>query len=162
MNRESIPVVFDHRLMAASPPGTKNKRGRSVVEDDDLPMIDRLRANADLVVSIANKQLGKEIGFDEEGVRWLDGYIQRQHEHGDPANIDGLVSTLGSYLGECIIQSYGGTWGEVDGSWCVRFDDKNGTYPLAKVRKHLENGAEDSVLSFFTLIPIVFKMQRKR
>ena len=123
---------------------------------DDLPMVDRIRANAELVVSVAAQQLGEAVGYDEAGVRWLDGYIQRQHEHGNLANRDGLVSTLGSFLGECIVHSFGGAWAEVDGSWCVRFDDRNAAYPFAKVGKHLEHGAEDSVLSFFTLIPVVF------
>jgi hypothetical protein len=124
---------------------------------DDLPMVDRIRANAELVVSVAARQLGEAVWYDEAGVRWLDGYIQRQHEQGDPANRDGLVSTLGSFLGECIVRTFGGEWDEVDGSWCVRFDDRNGAYPFAKVAKQLDNGAEDSVLSFFTAIPVVFR-----
>lgn len=124
---------------------------------DDLSMLDRLRANAELVVSVARKQMDQDVGYDEAGVRWLDGYIQRQHEKGDPANFDGLVSTLGAYLGECIIQTFGGHWSEVDGWWCVQFDDRNAAYPLAKVQKQLENGSEDSVLSFFTAIPLLFR-----
>jgi hypothetical protein len=46
----------------------------------------------------------------------------------------------------------------VDGSWCVRFDEKNAVFPFAKVAKQLENGSVDSVLSFFTIIPIVFRL----
>lgn len=124
---------------------------------DDLSMVDRIRVNAELVVSVARDQLGEVVGYDEVGVRWLDGYIQRQHEQGNPANHEGLVNTLGSYLGECIIRSFGGKWAEVDGSWCVRFDDRNAAYPFAKVGKQLEHGAEDSVFSFFTLIPVLFR-----
>lgn len=120
-------------------------------------MVERIRANAELVASVAAKQLGKGVGYDEAGVRWLDGYIQRQHEQGDRANQDGLVNTLGSFLGECIVRTFGGEWAEVDGSWCVRFDDRNAAYPFAKVAKHLEHGAEDSVLSFFTAIPVLFR-----
>src|SRR5262245_56819965 len=126
---------------------------------DDLSMVERIRANAELVVSVAAKQLGEAVSYDEVGVRWLDGYIKRQHEQGDPANRDGLVSTLGSFLGECIVRTFGGEWAEVDGSWCVRFDDRNAAYPFAKVAKHLEQGAEESVLSFFTIIPVVFRRQ---
>ena len=125
---------------------------------EDLPMEDRFRANAELVVSIASKQLDIEVGMDEAGVRWLDGYIHRQHEQGNPANRDGLVSTLGSYLGECIIQCFGGQWIEIGGVWCVQFSEGNAAYPLAKVRKQLENGAGDSVLSFFTAIPVLFRL----
>lgn len=106
---------------------------------------------------MAANQFGEVVGFDEVGGRWLDGYIQRQHERSDPANRDGLVSALGSFLGECIVRTFGGEWAEGDGTWYVRFDDRNVAYPLTKVAKHLEHGAEDSVLSFFTAIPVVFR-----
>jgi hypothetical protein len=124
---------------------------------EDLSILEKIRANAALVVRIASEQLEENIGYDEAGVRWLDGYIQRQHEGGNASNHEGLVNTLGSYLGECIIHSFGGEWAEVEGSWSVRFDDRNAAYPFAKVAKQLENGREDSVLSFFTLIPVLFK-----
>ena len=123
---------------------------------DEMSMIEKLKANAELVVSIAEEQLDVEVGYDEAGVQWLDGYIQRQHEQGDPKNRRGLVSTLGSYLGECIIQSFGGEWANEDGTWCIRFDDRNAAYPFAKVAKHLEGGKGDSVLLFFTAIPLLF------
>lgn len=109
-------------------------------------------------MSVARDQLGHELAFDEKAVRWLDEYIQRQHENGEPRNRDGLVNTLGSFLGECIIHSFGGAWALVDESWSVRFDETNAVFPFAKVAKQLENGSEDSVLSFFTLIPILFRV----
>jgi len=124
---------------------------------DELSMLERIHANAALVVGLARDQLGVEVGYDEPGVRWLDEYIQRQHESGDSANREGLVSTLGSFLGECITGSFGGHWAEVEGTWAVYFDDCNCAYPFAKVAKQLENGQEDSVLSFFSAIPLVFQ-----
>lgn len=120
-------------------------------------MVERIRANAELVISVAAKQLGQTISFDEAGVRWLDGYIQCQHEQGNLGNREGLVSTLGSFLGECVVHRFGGQWAEVDGSWCVRFDDRSTAYPFAKVAKQLEYGAEDSILSFFAAIPVLFR-----
>ena len=119
-------------------------------------ILDRIRANAALTVRIAHADLGVGLGYDEAGVKWLDGYLQRQHEAGDPALRDKLTSTLGSYLGECIVHSFGGAWAEIDGTWGIRFDDKNAVFPFAKVSKHLANGSEDSVLSFFTLIPLIY------
>lgn len=119
-------------------------------------MIEQIKHNARLVVSIAEAQLKTKIGFDREGVEWLDGYIQRQHEHGDGANFEGLVSTLGSFFGECIITAYGGDWQQTEYGWSVSFDDKNAAFPFAKVRKQLENGADDSVLSMFDTISVLF------
>src|SRR5437773_5184459 len=76
-----------------------------------------IRANAELVIAMANKR-GHEVGYDEEGVRWLDGFIQRQHEQGDRGHFDGLISTLGSYLGECMVHAIGGESAQIfnDGS----------------------------------------------
>ena len=134
------------------PPGD----GKAAPEPPASPL-EQIRANAALVIRIASDQLGVTIGCDEAGVRWLDGYIQRQHEQGDPSTRDGLTSTLGSFLGECIIQGFGGAWAQDNGSWCVRFDDRNAAFPFAKVAKQLENGREDSVLAFYSLIPVLSK-----
>ncbi|MCL1972192.1 MAG: hypothetical protein FWG57_04300 [Endomicrobia bacterium] len=115
-----------------------------------------IRANADKVISIAREQLGQELNFDEQAVRWLDGFIQRQYKDADPAIRNGLINMLGSFLGECIIRNFGGEWVCVDGSWGIRFDDKSAVFPFAKVGKMLENGSDDSVLGLYTLIPILF------
>jgi hypothetical protein len=123
---------------------------------DDLPMVERIRANAAKVLALARAQLDEEVGYDGAGVRWLDGYIQRQHERGDPAEQEVLVSALGAYLGECIIRNIGGEWAEREGWWHVRFDDRNSASPFSKVRKQLKYGEEDSVLCFYALVAMFF------
>lgn len=120
-------------------------------------MIEHIRQNAELVRSVAQNQLSTDVRYDRTGVEWLDGFVTRQHEQGDPDKVEGLVNTLGSFLGECIVQAYGGQWSEDEFGWSVRFDEKNAVYPFAKTEKHLRNGPEDSVLSMFDTIPIVFK-----
>jgi hypothetical protein len=110
-----------------------------------------------MVATMAREQIGEDTKFDEAAVRWLDGFIQRQHERGKPEIHEGLMNTLGSFLGECVIRTYGGAWANVDGSWGVQFDEKNAVFPFAKVLKQLKNGAAESVLSFFTVIPRAFK-----
>jgi hypothetical protein len=118
------------------------------------PALEAIRYNVDLIAGIAREHLGREPDFGEATVRWLDGFIQRQHERGDAEK---LVQTLGSFFGECIVRTYGGTWAKVDGRWAVRFDEKNSVFPFTKVQKHLANGSEDSVLSLFTVIPRAFR-----
>jgi hypothetical protein len=118
-------------------------------------MIDHIRANAEFVISLAQKHLGQKIGYDQSGVEWLDTYIQELHK--DNYQTSGkLIDCLGSYLGECIVHTFGGQWSDVAGAWGVRVDNQNVAFPFSKVAKQLENGAEDSVLSFFTAIPRVF------
>lgn len=118
-------------------------------------MIEQIQHNAQLVQTVALNQLKVQVDFDRTGVEWLDGYITRQHENGDPNNFSGLVSTLGSFFGECIVRTYGGEWSESEHGWCIQFDEKNAVFPFSKVEKHLRNGAEDSVLSMFDMIPLV-------
>lgn len=124
---------------------------------DELPLMEAIRANAELVATVARRELDVEIDFSEASVRWLDGFVQRQYESGDPANVEGLVSTLGSFLGECIVRTHGGEWVSDDQGVGVAFDERNRAFPFAKIEKHLRNGREDSVLSFFTIIPILFR-----
>jgi hypothetical protein len=124
-----------------------------------------IRANADLVVEKLGPSSDVEpFGFDEASLEWLDGFIERQREREDatPVFVDRMINILGSYLGECIIRSYGGRWSRGEEGWRVELDAKNAAFPFAKVRKQFENGEEDSVYSFFTLIPLVFPGLRAR
>lgn len=124
-------------------------------------MEDKIRANAELVI----KQLGPlsnlEFGYNAESVVWVDGFIEQQRSRSDIDKnvIDGLINVLGSFLGECIIRCFGGQWQNVDGEWFIRFDDENAAYPFNKVRKQFTKGPEDSIKSFFELIPVMFKKQ---
>ena len=101
---------------------------------------------------------GFAFGYDLQSVAWLDGYIERQRARAEITAqvIDGLVNVFGSYLGECIIHSYGGYWENAEGQWRVSFDDQNAVYPFAKVAKQFQNGSEDSIKSFFEVIPLIF------
>jgi hypothetical protein len=126
--------------------------------DTDSTVLAHIRANAELVVTVARKELGKDITYDQAGVEWLDGYIMRQHEQGDPAKLAKLAQILGSFLGECIVRSHGGHWARDEGTWAIRFDERNAAFPFAKVQKHLNNGGGDSVLSFYKSIRVIFKI----
>lgn len=124
---------------------------------DDNEFFDRIRENADQVLAVARDLTGEEISFNREGVEWLDGYIRRQRETGDPTKFEGLAISLGSFLGECIICTHGGQWARMDGMVGVKFDDKNAAFPFAKASKHLDNGDGDNVLSFFNSIPTIYR-----
>lgn len=116
-------------------------------------MESHIRSNAELVRSVAREQLGIAVEYDEAGVRWLDGYINRQREAAATEVKARLVSTLGSYLGECIRQTYGGDWmQDPEAGWAVQINEKLSVYPFNKVQKQLADGDGESVLSFFTTI----------
>ena len=117
-----------------------------------------IRANAQLVIDRISER-HTPIGYNRESVEWLDGFIERARSTANASSdgIEKLVEVLGSYLGECVIHTYGGTWKEREDEWGVFFDDSNAVFPFNKVRKQFKNGGEDSILSFFEIIPEVFK-----
>jgi len=117
---------------------------------------DKLRANAELVVSTVRDNLQIQLTFDQAGVEWVDGYINRLRAFPRERR-SGLVSTLASFVGECIIRTFGGEWVEKDGWWGVQVSERIWACPFAKVEKQFDNGPEDSVASFFTCIPILDK-----
>lgn len=126
------------------------------MSDGDAAIVENIRANAVLVVAVARDEMDLEVRYDENGVKWLDGYIERNRA-GWPRELrEKLPSTLGSFLGECIIASHGGEWACVDGRWGVRFDAGSAAFPFAKVAKQLDGGPGDSVLGFFRAIPAIF------
>jgi hypothetical protein len=119
---------------------------------------EKIKLNAELVVQQLSQVSGLDFGYDAQSVAWLDGYIERQRARPDitPELVDGLVNVFGSYLGECVINCYGGRWENEDGHWRVSFDEANAVYPFAKVAKQFENGPDDSIKSFFEVIPLIF------
>ena len=127
---------------------------------NELSVPEMLRANADLVVRTMRDKLDTELTFDQAGVDWVDGYIERLRGSLDPANRSGITSTLASFVGESIIRTFGGAWVEIEGSWGVQVSPRVWACPFAKVRKQFENGPEDSVSSFFRCIPVLGKHEQ--
>jgi hypothetical protein len=131
---------------------------------DEADGLAGIRANAELVVEQFGGVSGLDhFGYDAPSVQWVEGFIERQRVRADvdPRFVDQMVSVLGSYLGECIIRTYGGQWSLGEEGWRVEFDPKNAAFPFAKVEKQFANGAEDGISSFFTAIPLIIPSLRE-
>jgi len=116
-------------------------------------MENKIRSNADTFRQIIKKSLNIELAYDLEGVRWLDEYIDRQRETLTDDEKAKLPNPLGSYLGESIRRTYGGTWTQhPEFGWGVRVNDRITVFPFNKVEKHLANAEGDSILGMFTSI----------
>jgi hypothetical protein len=125
-------------------------------------MEQQLRANAELVLRELREIAGADFGYTEESVKWLEGYIERLRESAEfegPETKTRLISVFGSFLGECVIRCYGGTWKLHDeiGAWCVALKEGGFAFPFAKVAKQFDYGLEDGIVSFFNVVPIIFK-----
>lgn len=102
-----------------------------------------------------------ELGFNEETIKFLEGFIERQRARTPGERFEGLINTLGSFLGECIIRNFGGTWvQEEDGTIGLKFTGNERAFPFTKVEKQFQNGLEDSIYSFYTVIPKFFKLEK--
>ena len=124
-------------------------------------MEEHIRANAEMIVKELRPLSGIDFGYTRESVEWLEGYIERLRNSGEFESVEmknKLTSVFGSFLGECIVRCYDGTWKQHEaGLWCVAFDDDNVAFPFAKVAKQMDNGLEDGIASFFRVIPTIFK-----
>jgi hypothetical protein len=121
-------------------------------------MEERIKQLAENLISTCAETLGVSLRYDRVSVEWLSGYIERIRPHLDESSVNGLANSVGAFPGECIIANYGGQWRESEGNWGVFFsesDDRDAAFPFNKARKHLLYGAEDSILSFYNVLPVV-------
>jgi hypothetical protein len=114
-------------------------------EQPDGATLERIRLNTKLLKEQAAALLQKEVGCDKNGVQWLDGFIRRQRERGD-AN-DALIDTLGCFYGECIRQTYGGSWLYVMGQLAIYFSEGSAAFPFSHIIKHLEDDEDNAALA---------------
>jgi hypothetical protein len=123
--------------------------------------VEMIKANARLVIRELRPLSDVGFGFNPQSVPWLEDYIERLRQSGglgDDAQKSKLVNMFGSFVGECIIECYGGKWIEREGAWGVAFDNQNIVYPFGKVAKQIENGLEDGIGGFFQTIPALFRL----
>jgi hypothetical protein len=117
-----------------------------------------IRKNAQKVIDRfgSSGTLGAKFGYNRDSVAWIDGFIEGLRGMNLTVDeVESWVQLIGSYLGECVIETYGGVWREQDGALGVFFNESCGAFPFNKVRKQFENGIEDSILCFFVVIPAI-------
>ncbi len=121
-------------------------------------MEEQIKQLAENLISTCAETLGVSLRYDRVSVEWLNGYIERIRPHLDESSVNGLANSVGAFLGECIIANYGGQWRESEGGWGVFFsesDERDAAFPFNKARKQLLYGAEDSILSFYNVLPVI-------
>lgn len=107
------------------------------------------------------KQL--KLKYNSDSVKYLEEFIERTKMNVERDNWSGLINSCGAFLGECIIENYGGVWKkDKKGNVGIKFNNKNIVYPFAKVSKQFENGLGDSIFSFYYIIPKLFAVKQKK
>jgi hypothetical protein len=121
----------------------------------DAERVQMIRSNAALAVKELGAISGMKFGFDAESVTWVEGYLERMRKHhAESGAADGLVSVIGSFLGEANIARTGGCWIEDDsGALAILFPNGDAAFPFGKVARQFEQGrdAGESIASFYDL-----------
>lgn len=117
--------------------------------------LDAIRGNVEVVKTVLAKKLDVKLDLDAESIKWLAGYINRNRESFNKETKERLIDILGSFLGEAIIKNYGGQWAINEGALGVHLKGKSFAFPFAKVSKQMYNGPEDSIYSFYRIVPMV-------
>jgi hypothetical protein len=115
---------------------------------------EEFQRQADMYLHLANENAkGVELGYDRDGVAWIDARIPRFFEDLNAATQELMRHCVGSYLGQCVIEDVGGAWewNEKLAGWCIQLTPDAATFPHAKVMKRFDNGPGDSLVSFFDL-----------
>ena len=129
----------------------------STEEEHQVPedaTLNSIRQNVEYVKTQLSEQVGVTLDLNSESIEWIDGYINR---YGVKLYAikkgDGMVHMFGSFLGETIINVYGGEWHLNKDKLGIKFDNNSWAFPFAKTYKQFENGPEDSIYSFFKMVP---------
>lgn len=108
------------------------------------PRIQLVRENAKFAMRHLSEARGAGVGLERSSVVWLESFIERQRERvSNEEARAGLVSVLGSFLGEVIVAAGAGSWGFDDkGALCVRLSSGENTYPFAAIDQQFEEGVD--------------------
>jgi hypothetical protein len=113
-----------------------------------IEQVKQIRQSAERLRNICREKMQIELDYDEESVRWLDGYIER--ERLIPGETEGLINIIGIFFGECLIRNFGGQWIIYDAM--IGVSSCYGTsFPYTITAKQFANGAEggESILGFY-------------
>lgn len=161
-------------VSSAQPVFTKDKDMNTMNEMDKLIKItnaskppETFRRSAELFVLMVKGDEDIQLGFDLEGITYLDNRIQIDRQRELTKRERNIIRSLsGAFLGECYIHICDGKWQQDDSDrpmpdgftrddWGVEFAGGMVVCPFGQVRNQFENGEEDSVLHKFSVASIL-------
>ncbi len=128
---------------------------------DDAP---RIRQASDLPEFAARFKMSLEgAGIkpvcSEAGLQEVEFYLDKMPEGVQQAH----VPLVGAYLGQCMIDNYGGEWvKDVSGTWAVQFSQGNMAFPLVSVQDYVNDpNAGDSFAAVYGRLPESMGLEEK-
>ncbi|MBX0292293.1 hypothetical protein K3G63_17730 [Hymenobacter sp. HSC-4F20] len=92
--------------------------------------------------------------FDASAVGRLAEFIEAQRPTIKETDRQGVITALGCFLGQCLVETYGGTWAQgPDGTTGVGINQTAFFNPFYRVSEQLTKGLSQSVAAFFADVP---------
>ncbi|RYU81563.1 hypothetical protein [Hymenobacter persicinus] len=101
--------------------------------------------------------------YDETAVQRLDEFIETQRATIKEEDREGVIKALGCFLGQCLVDTYHGTWATgPDATTGVGINGNHFFNPFFRVSQHLALGQKESVAAFFASIPARLAAEPRR
>ncbi|GAA3939578.1 hypothetical protein [Hymenobacter algoricola] len=101
--------------------------------------------------------------YDAAAVQRLDEFIETQRPTIQDADREGIVRALGCFLGQCLIDTYQGTWAAgPDGTTGVGINGNHFFNPFYRISQQLTQGDTESVAAFFASVPARLAAEPRR
>ena len=98
--------------------------------------------------------------FNADGIQRLEEFIERiRFSSEEIEEIDYLRFGSGAFLGQCLVEMFGGKWW--DGYDSVMIDDRIQIFVFSQVAKQFTSGLNDSVFYKFTVVRQMLEMRQK-
>jgi hypothetical protein len=92
--------------------------------------------------------------YDAAAVQCLAAFIEAQRPTIKEAERQGVITALGCFLGQCLVETYQGEWATGrDGTTGVGINEVNFFNPFYRVSEQLTKGLSHSVATFFASVP---------
>ncbi len=126
---------------------------------DSIPTeeLEIIQNSKNIAIEIMQAKGYEDFSVNEKSLKILDVMLDKEGSTYSEKMQNTLPQIFGSYLGEVIIQEYGGKWGKVGNDYVVQTDAGMISFPFNKVYKHIVNGSEDSIYAFYVTSGLSFE-----
>jgi|GEM_PF-3233465 hypothetical protein len=96
------------------------------------------------VAAVLTEELGWQVPFGRQGVERLADYLEQARPLLVRPEQADAVTSLGAFLGECILQECGGRWTHQSGWWGIELAEGVVACPFVQIQQQLSAGEEQS------------------
>lgn len=135
-----------------SEPNTAECENKQDVSISPAPqeLIDSAKQKSDLFAQLFSAEAGFALNYSYDSVSFLD-HVTKLDWVVD-GEVDKFTILFGSFLGEAIINQYGGDWVIVNGQQAIQINMEFYTFPYDKIYRSIKGGASEKIIEYFQSI----------